>query len=178
MAKTIRTVIVRNDLLKKGAQIHRNMVARVPTVAGAGRDALRDELESGGLPIQSDTAALAQSLAVQGEKGSDFDARRSAAKSAYLNNPSRYSEEVRKHVTPSAYTDAHFEERAATQAPPLPQSRAETAGILTMLVWGMLWEFGHQNQFTGQSEQRPWFEWFLIDWWVREAEDAFSGLAA
>lgn len=170
--------IERNGLRAEGARLHGALVQRMEHVAPQLRDALRSAMEGGALPLQPDTHALAVSLAVQTNAGSDFAEARGAAKAAYVGNPSQWREPVQHHVTPDAYSDGHFEERAATSAPPLHQEEhIARAAVLTMLAWGQLWEYGHNNLFTGQEERRPWMGPFCEVWWAEEGQGAFAGMA-
>lgn len=170
--------IIRNNIKTVGAKVHQNLAERVDRVTEQGRDKLSEAMKSGALPLQPDTIATAESLAIQTKSKSDFDDRRSAAKTAYTTNASRYSEAVQRELDPSAYSAEHFDERAAAQAPPLSQGKNVTRGaILTMLVWGLYWEFGHNNFFTGKNEHRPWFYPWLLEWAAREAAESFRGLA-
>lgn len=178
MARTIKVVVVRNTLRQEGRRIGRNLEKRVPQVARDMRNDLAEAMASGGLPLQPDTTALANSFAVQSAEGSDFAEQRQAAKSAYLNNASKYKEAVQAEVSRSAYTEEHFENRAAVDEPPLSQGQhVARAAILTMLAWGILWEYGHYNLFTRKTEHRPFFVPYLEEWWKQNAKQAFSGLA-
>ncbi|MBW3635366.1 MAG: hypothetical protein KY445_02725 [Armatimonadetes bacterium] len=178
MGKTIAVKIVRKDLKPTGARIRANLKSRVADVAEQMRDDHANALCASILPLQADTGALAASLAVQSEKKNDFSEKRADAKAAYLNNPSQWKEGVQANVSAEAYTEKHFEERAGKSAPPLPATQSVAqAAILTMLLWGISWEFGHQNVFTGKNEQRPWFADFMLMWWRENVAPAFAGLA-
>jgi hypothetical protein len=176
MPTRTRVKIVSNSTPKVRRALNSALQKRVPVVATRLRDDLQKAVFAGALPLQPDTGALGDSLAVQTAKGSDFDERRQKAKDAYLNNDSLWRESVREHVTKEAYTEQHFEQRAATEEPTLTQDQyVARAAILSMLAWGYLWEYGHYNYFTGKAEHRPWFGPFVLEWWEQNGKSAFEG---
>lgn len=171
--------LVRNRIPQLRQEFPKRLQARLTEAMHDLRSTMADDLKGGSLPINSDTMTLAESLAVQTKgplgEASDAKARMQAAKSAYLNNPSRWAEAVRAYVTPEAYTDAHFSEREANEEP-LPTTADIMASVLTLWWVGFLWENGHNNVFTGRYEQRAWLRPGAIAWAAGNLEKFFANI--
>ena len=171
----MKVQIVANRFPQLRREIPRALEARLKEAAVDLRDTIRDELKSGALPIQSDTGALADSLSVQSSDGtSDIAVRMGKAKADYVSGSSRYGDAVKALVTGAAYTSGHFNERTASEDA-LPDGIA--ASVLTLLAWGLWWEMGHNNVFTGKSETpRAWMEPITQRWAMAELEKHFVDL--
>lgn len=137
------------------------------------RETLRNALESG-QQLHDDTQTTSNSIYVQSRNGSDYDSCREKAQEAYLNNESLYREEVRRVLDPEAYTEEHFNERAAPEEP-LPDDLEIVTGVATFFAIATLWQMGHDNKFTGRYEQRSWFSEPLLRWASAEWEQYFAG---
>lgn len=157
-------------------EIRRNAQPRMTIAADALRDALAEALDSGALPIQSDTGALSLSLSVQTPQGSDSDARIRRAATAYLSNPSRWMQPVREHVTPFAYEKDHFSNRVAPEEPLPAMNGFPRAKVYTRLTYGYWWYAGHNNVLTGRYEQRDWITPFSYSWLGANLAQHFQAL--
>jgi hypothetical protein len=155
MQTGIKTVVKFNHLSGILATIDTNAALAVERAAEGLRDQMREDLNCQVAPIASDPGALATSLSVQSEFGSDYSERVDEAKEKYLGE-SAWKDAVRKKLG-VGYTGPHFDARVADEAT-LPDFGGDivTASVTTPLVYGFYWEFGHENQFTGKYEHRPW----------------------
>lgn len=174
----MQTKLIRNRMPEMRLEIPKRVQSRLLEAAVELRDTLRDDLKAGALPIQSDTGALADSLSVQngGPNGafSDSQVRTQAAKADYLKGTSRYEDAVKASVSGAAYTSGHFDERVASEDS-LPDGIA--AAVFTLLAWGLWWETGHNNQFTGHDEPpRAWMQPVVMRWWQSEFNKHFVAL--
>lgn len=153
-----RVRILRNRVPAVRANLEREAKVRVGRAAHALRDAMRADLDGGKLPLGPDTGALSASLFVQEEAGSDYGASAARAQSAYVGG-GRWQEPVREHVSPEAYTAAHFQARLGPEEPlPAPGPHRAFAGVATALAYGGWWQWGHFNAFTRRDEgPRDWF---------------------
>ena len=176
-----RIIVTTNRISEVRAQLRGEFARRIGTAAEAMRDDLRESFEGGDLPLQPDTTALAQSLAVQGTTGTgiegDFSERVDAAREAYTSGDSRWEQPVRDTVTRMAYTEEHFEARVASS----PEEISDDDGVIraavyTMLAYGIFWEFGHNNVYTGRYVERAWMLPFVLNWWATHAEEHFAGM--
>lgn len=150
------TAVIRfNRIPQVRTLIKKRLQERLTAAMNEMREELRTALESGYLPIQSDTGALAESLYVESPGHSDYSERLNAARDNYLSGESRWADAVRELLTSEAYTDEHFRARVAREES-LPGSDNAEASVATMLAWGAWWELGHENEFTQRFEQRPW----------------------
>jgi hypothetical protein len=138
------------------------------------RDYLRGTISGEG-PLDSDKGALREGLYIQWEGGDDFEAQRDSAKSAYTGEGGEWQDIVRERITEAAYTDEHFEERAATSAEPLPGDAL--AAVCELMAYGWWWQMGHFNVLTENWEQRSWFIEPVMRWFQAEAEAHFGDFA-
>lgn len=167
-----RIQVVSNGFPALRARLALEIPKRLEAAANDLRGHLELALNEGMLPIQSDTVALADAITVQTQTGDDSAQRLAAAKSAYLAG-GQWTQPIREHVTPSAYTTAHFDERVGS-IDPLPLGH--TVGVVVPLGWGFWWEFGHSNVFTGKYEHRPWMLPAVQQWASVQLKPHFAGL--
>lgn len=166
--------VVSNRFKSVKAHTRREVKNRLTLAADGLRIHLEEALNNGTLPISSDTMALATSLSVQTPKGSDLDKRLLRAGAKYLSEEGRWILPVREHVTPDAYEKQHLAARVAPEEP-LAGSELQAA-VFTVLAWGLWWEMGHKNVFTGQYEHRPWMWPEAQSWATRFMLDYFADL--
>ncbi len=171
-------VIVKSRIPQVKRQVAKELQKRLTKAASDCRKHVAQQLDSGSLPINSDTHALAKSLFVQSPTTSDYAARLGAAATAYVSGAAKWQDAVRKSVDGTAYSAAHFGDRVAPEEP-LPQGTATAAvAIGTMLAYGLWWELGHKNAFTGKDEPaRAWLEGTVMAWTLTNLEGYFLNLA-
>lgn len=161
----MKSVFVSNQFPQVKRKVRDELQNRLVIAGSALVLQLQDGLNSGALPIESDTQALAQSLFVQTPKESDFNKALRRAEVAYLNNVGRWFQPVREQVTPEAYEKLHFQQRIGQEeALPLLNNNPRV-GVGTMLAYGYWWYMGHYNVFTERDESpRDWIEVPSLNW--------------
>lgn len=169
--------VLRSRIRQVKRQANRELQKRLERAANDFREHLAEQLNSGALPIQSDTRALAESLFVQTPAKSDYAARLGAASAAYLSGASKWEDAVRATVDGTAYSPEHFTERVAPEEPLSQGSANAAAAIGTMLAWGLWWELGHHNIFTDKDEPaRAWMQTTAEAWAHANLESYFADL--
>lgn len=134
------------------------------------RGVVQDALQQGDM-LSPDSGTLGESLFVQTPEGSDYTARRAAAKDAYLSAASYWRDVVRQVLTANAYTEDHFEERALPEED-LPSEAL--AAVATFIAYGWWWQMGHFNMLTERWEKRSWFLEPICQWAAASLEAAFG----
>lgn len=169
--------ILKSRIPQTKARVRVELGKRLGKAANELRKDLASALDGGALPIASDTQALAKSLFVQSEQGSDYDSAKGAAESAYVNNASQWSDAVRENVDGTAYSPEHFKNRVAPEDTLPFDADVARAAVATMLAWGYWWEMGHKNAFTQRDEPgREWMHPFAVQWATKNLEGYFKNL--
>lgn len=153
----VQVISDRTQLCKR--VVRQRLQAQTNELADELRKSLADALNSGLLPISTETGALARSLSVQTPTGSDADERTSDAGSLYL----------------TKYPAAHFAERVATEEPLPALAGHPRAAVGTLLAYGKWWEVGSSD---GQRQYgpRPWMLWYALNWLEENYEAAYADL--
>jgi hypothetical protein len=121
--------------------VQKAVVGRMdPAVEGAADElekVLERALDDGYKNVESDTRALALSLYVKATGRDDYDQALSAARDAYLGNPSRYrsspaTDKARANFEAMVADMEQLDER---------EQNIHIAAVVTMLAYGNVWEF-------------------------------------
>lgn len=172
----MKTVLT-SRIPKVKREVAKELQKRLASAARDCRKYVADQLDSGALPIHSDTHALAKSLFVQTPTGSDYATRLGAAAAAYISGASKWQDAVRDAVDGTAYSPEHFAERVAPEEPLNKGNATAAAAVGTMLAWGLWWELGHKNIFTTKDEPaRAWLETTATAWVMANLEGYFANL--